>query len=101
MEAWREVWLLHRTEAGWQVDVLPPGETDPDLGYVEFAGWVPASDKLLLARELKIAGRYKRSFEQFGLASLQVEKSADKPENLSSFYRWQEPQWKSKNLIMR
>lgn len=101
MDGWRELWLFHPVNNVWVVDVLPPAAADPGLGYVEFAGWVPATDKMLVAREVKVDGRFKRSFDLVSTASLQVEKSADKPENLTSFYRWQDPQWKSQNLIVR
>ncbi len=101
LDGWRELWLFHQVDNAWVVDVLPPAATDPGLGYVEFAGWVPATDKMLVAREVKMDGRFKRSFDLVSIASLQVEKTADKPENLSSFYRWQDPQWKSQNLIVR
>ncbi|GGY86368.1 hypothetical protein GCM10011613_34350 [Cellvibrio zantedeschiae] len=101
MAGWRELWLFHRTENGWLIDVLPPAASDPELGYVEFAGWVPATDKFLVAREIKVDSRFKRSFDLVNIASLQTEKSADKPENLTAFYRWQDPQWKQQNLIIR
>jgi len=101
LDGWRELWLFHQVANAWVIDVLPPAASDPGLGYVEFAGWVPASDKMLVAREVKIDGRFKRSFDLVSVTSLQVEKTADKPENLTSFYRWQDPQWKSQNLIIR
>jgi hypothetical protein len=101
MEAWRELWVFHQFGGQWVIDVLPPALTEPNLGYVEFAGWVPATNKILAAREIKIDGRFKRSFDLVSLDSLQVEKTADKPESLSAFYRWQDPLWKSQNVILR
>ncbi len=101
MVAWRELWVFHQSGGQWIVDVLPPALTEPNLGYVEFAGWVPATNKILVAREIKVDGRFKRSFDVIGMDSLQVEKSVDKPEFLSTFYRWQDPSWKSQNVILR
>lgn len=101
MDAWRELWVFHQSEGQWVIDVLPPAPTEPNLGYVEFAGWVPATNKILAAREIKMEGRFKRSFDVISMDSLQIERSADKPESLTPFYRWQDPSWKSQNVILR
>lgn len=101
LEAWRELWVFHRESDGWQVDVVPPGTNSPDVGYIEFAGWIPGGKKMLAARETKVDGRYQQSFEVLDLATLNVDKHADKPEYLSIFYRWQDPQWKQQTLSLR
>ncbi len=101
MEGWRELWLFHRVGDQWQVDIAPPGADSPDVGYIEFAGWIPGGKKLLAARESKVDGRFKQSFEVLDLATLNVDKSADKPEYLSLFYRWQDPLWKEQTLSLR
>jgi hypothetical protein len=101
MDGWREMWVFHQTSAGWLTDVLPPAAADPDLGYVEFAGWVPGSQNLLLAREARVDGRFKRSFELVDINTLATLKSADKPSSLSLFYRWQDPAWKRQTVSLR
>ena len=101
LEAWRELWVFHREAYGGQVDVVPPGTNTPDVGYIEFAGWIPGGKKMLAARESKVDGRYQQSFEVLDLATLNVDKHADKPEYLSIFYRWQDPQWKQQTLSLR
>lgn len=101
LDSWRELWLFHRSEQNWVVDIVPPANVDPDLGYIEFAGWVPATNKILVAREAKIAGRYKRSFDILNMDSLQIEASADKPSSLSLFYKWQDPIWKHQTIALR
>lgn len=101
MEAWRELWVFHLGPAGWMVDVLPPSASTPELGYAEFAGWVPGTRKLLVAREARVDGRFKRSFEVVSLDTLAVEKWADRVESLSLFYRWQDPAWKRQTLSLR
>ena len=105
LESWRELWVFQHKDDGWVVDVLPPSTTGPDIGYLEFAGWVPgtiqAGTQILAAREAKVDGRYQRSFEIISLESLQVKKQASKPDFLSTFYRWQDPLWKQQTISIR
>lgn len=101
MESWRELWLFQQTPQGWRIDVLPPANSEPQLGYVEFAGWVPASDKMLVAREAKVDGNFQRRFEVINTTTLQTENGADQPSSLSLFYKWQDPLWKRLTVSLR
>lgn len=101
LEGWRELWLFHRVGDQWRVDIAPPGADGPDVGYIEFAGWIPGGKKILAARESRVDGRFQQSFEVLDLATLNVDKHADKPEYLSIFYRWQDPLWKQQTLSLR
>ncbi len=101
LDAWRELWVFRKGPAGWQVDVLPPGSDAPDLGYAEFAGWVPGDTRVLAVRETRSAGRSRPSFEVLRLATLEVEKRADRPEHLGTFHRWQDPLWKGQTVSLR
>ncbi|PHV12973.1 hypothetical protein [Chitinimonas sp. BJB300] len=101
LDTWREMWLFRQGQAGWDVQALPPALDNPNLGYVEFAGWVPGNTQMLTARETRVEDRYKRSFDLRRMDTLAVEKQADKPNNLSTFYRWQSPAWKGQTVSVR
>ena len=101
LDTWREMWVFQQGPAGWSASVVPPALDNPNLGYVEFAGWVPGNTQMLAAREAKIDGRFKTSFELLRIGTLEVEKQADKPGNLSAFYKWQDPVWKGGTVSVR
>ncbi len=101
LEGWTELWLLRAGATGWTVDALPPAAVEPGLGTLEFAGWVPGGTRLLVAREARVEGRLRRSFELLALDSLQPEKQAGSPQALSAFARWQDAQWRRQTLITR
>lgn len=101
LDTWREMWVFQQGPKGWGVDVMPPALENPSLGYVECAGWVPGTSQMLVAREAKVDGRYKTSFEVLRTANLEVEKQADQPRNLTVFYRWQDPVWKGQTVSLR
>ena len=101
LDTWRELWVFRRGADGWTVDVLPPATSGPDVGYAEFAGWVPGGKQMLVAREARVDGRYQRRFEVLKLDTLTTEKQADSPNALSAFARWQDPVWKRVTLSIR
>lgn len=101
LEGWRELWLFHQSGDGWLLDIVPPAADGPDLGYIEFAGWVPGGKKLLAARESRESGRIVRRFEILDQNTLKVDKQADQPAYLSQFYRWQDPEWKRQTVSLR
>jgi hypothetical protein len=100
-DSWREMWIFHRSGARWTVRVLPPATTMPDVGYAEFAGWVPGGAQMLVAREALGEGKYERNFELVRLDSLSTVRAARNPGALSAFQRWQDPSWKRQTLSVR
>ena len=104
LDGWREQWVFWQQDRQWHVDVLPPAASlaspGQALGYVEFAGWVPGQARMLLARETRVDGRTRRSFDVLRLDTLQVEKTASSPDQLSAF-RWQDAAWKRQTVAVR
>ena len=101
LEAWRELWLFRRRGQAWTVDVLPPAALQPQLGYAEFAGWVPGGRQLLVAREVRSEGRWRRSYEVVSLDSLATQRQAGEAQALGPFQRWQDPDWKRLTVSLR
>ena len=81
--------------------MLPPAASMPDIGYAELAGWVPGGTQMLVAREARGDGKYRRSFEVVRLDTLVVAHQAADPGVLGAFQRWQDPSWKGATLSMR
>jgi hypothetical protein len=101
LDSWRELWIFQHDGQGWRIDVLPPSLDNTELGYIEFAGWVPGKPQVLAARESRVEGRLRRSFEVIDLATLAVEKQVDNPASLSVFYRAQDAGWKRRTVAIR
>jgi hypothetical protein len=101
LDTWRELWVFRKTAGQWAVDVLPPASSSPDLGYIEFAGWGQGAPHMLLARETKIAGRQKRSFEVMRIDTFVTEKQASDTSLLVAFTKWQDPNWKRSSVSLR
>lgn len=102
LATWRELWVFRRVAGIWIVDVLPPTAADPGVGYVEFAGFVPNTNRMLVAREARGEnGRFRRSFEVVPLDTLAAEKQASTPALLAAFTKWQDPAWKRVTVSLR
>jgi hypothetical protein len=101
LDTWRELWVFRKTAGAWSIDVLPPASSNPELGYVEFAGWVAGAPQMLMARETRIGGRSKRSFEVARMDTLTAEKQASEPSLLVAFGKWQDAGWKKQTVSLR
>ncbi len=100
LESWRELWIFHELAGQWTLDVLSPGSEDPEEGYIEFAGYVPATRRVLIAREVKEHGRYRRWFEERRIDDLALIRQASSPELLRDFGRWQDVTWRKETLAL-
>jgi hypothetical protein len=100
LESWRELWVFHQSGSVWKVDVLSPGPNDPEEGYVEFAGFAPAGQRLLIVREVKERGQFRRRFEELRLSDLALVRQASHPDFLPDFGRWQDVVWRRDTLAL-
>jgi hypothetical protein len=100
LESWRELWVFHQDAGKWTVDVLSPGADDPEEGYVDYAGFVPGPKRLLIAREVREHGRFRRRFEELRLDDLALVRQASSPELLRDFGRWQDVAWRRDTLAL-
>jgi hypothetical protein len=100
LESWRELWVFHERAGSWTLDVLSPGLDNPDEGYVDFAGYAPGTRRLLIVREVKDRGRFRRSFEELRLDDLALVRQASRPELLRDFGRWQDVVWRRDTLAL-
>jgi hypothetical protein len=100
LESWRELWVFHQKAGVWTIDVLSPGADDPELGYVEFAGYVPGTRRLLAVREVKNRGRVLRRFEVLRMDDLALIRFASTPDLLRDFGRWQDVDWRRDTLAL-
>ena len=95
MEAWRERWVFARqSKDAWSVQVLPPSTVTPELGYAEFAGWVPGGRQMLVVKEARGGKSLKHNFEVVRTDTLATDRQAGDPSVLGPFMRWQDPAWK-------
>lgn len=101
LDGWRELWLFVKDRDGWRVEVMPPAPAQPGLGVAEFAGWVPGGTQMLVAREFRAEGKYRRSFEVVTLANLTTERQSPEPALLGAFQRWSDPAWRGGSPIRR
>ncbi len=111
LPGWTELVLIRRGGSGWSARPLAPAAVDPELGYVEAAGWSPDGTRLLVAREARMTGPLgqpntlapwiSRSFQILRADDLVVEKQAAHLDNFVSFRRWATPDWHRTTVALR
>ena len=100
LAGWRELWVFRAHAGGWTIDVLSPGVESLEAGYVDFAGFAPETNRLLIAREAKEHGGFRRRFEVLRLDDLAPVRQASTPELLLDFRRSQDPRWRRDTLAL-
>ena len=111
LEGWSELHLLHPGTAGWVADTLAPMTIDPELGYVELAGFSPDGAHLLVARESRASGPLGaphtlapwmwKSFQVLSVSDLHVEREAPALGSLPAPKRWDTADWRRGTLALR
>ncbi|HVU51161.1 MAG TPA: hypothetical protein VHL80_10770 [Polyangia bacterium] len=101
LAAWTELWVARKSGDAWTIDPLAPATADPDVGYVESAGFSPDGSRLLVVREARAAGRATRKFQVLDASTLSVQLQASDVTRLSAFKRWQAAWWKAGTLALR
>jgi hypothetical protein len=104
LPGWIEVWVLRAGHDGWTSDVLTAAVTQPELGYVESAGFTPDGERLLIVREARTdADHFERRFQvlRASSADLKVEVQASRPGLIAAFRRWSNAVWRSETLSLR
>jgi len=62
---------------------------------------VPGGKQILIAREAKGDGKYRKSFEVAQLDTLAVEHQARDASLINALQRWQDPSWNRQTLSLR
>ena len=104
LPGWSELWVFRSGGQGWSVDVLTPAIVQPDLGYVESAGFTPDGERLLVVREARDdSGKVMRHFQvlRASTPALKVEVQAGTPRIIAAFRRFASPAWRSETLSLR
>jgi len=111
LPGWSELLVLHRTSAGWIADALTPATLDPDLGYVELAGFSPDGAHMFVVREARASGPLgspntlapwiQRSFQMLAVGDLHVEKQASTLAAFPTFRKWQAPELARETVALR
>jgi hypothetical protein len=107
LPSWTELVVIRVGRA----EVVSPAAIDPELGYVEPAGFSPDGSRLLVAREARMTGPLgepgtlapwvARTFQILRADGLTVEKQAGRLDQFPSFRRWAAPDWRSGTLAIR
>jgi hypothetical protein len=111
LAGWSEVLVLRPKQGGFVAETLTPAAIDPELGYVEPAGFSPDGARLLVVREARATGPLgapntlapwiTKSFQVLKVEDLSVEKQAPALSNFPTFRRWASAEWQRGTLALR
>jgi hypothetical protein len=112
LPGWDELLVLHPAQGAWAADTVIPATVDPELGYVELAGFSPDGASLAVVREARVTRplgsphttprRTDRSFQVLSTVDQSVEqRSATLSGASAHFKRWETADWKRKTLALR
>ncbi len=111
LAGWSELLLLHASPTGWIADTMAPAAVDPELGYVEPAGFSPDGTHLLVVKEWRASGPLGsphtlapwvgRAFQLVTTDGLRVEKESRTLATFPTFRRWQTADWQRGTLALR
>jgi hypothetical protein len=90
---------------------MTPAAIDPELGYVELAGFTPDGTHLLVVRESRASGPLgapntlapwmQKAFQLVNMDGLRVEKQAPTLASFGTFRRWAAPEWHDRTVALR
>jgi hypothetical protein len=111
IDGWSELLYVHQGAAGWVADSLTPALTDPDVGYVELAGFSPDGAQLLVVREARVSGPLgsphtlapwiRTVFQVVRASDLHVEKDGPGLASVGAAKGWQTADWRRGTLALR
>jgi hypothetical protein len=111
LAGWSELLVIRPIDGVLTAETLTPMTIDPDLGYIELAGFSPDGARLLVVREARSTGplgspntappSFQRSFDLVETAALRVEKRAASLASSPSFRRWASAEWHKGTLALR
>ncbi len=111
LPGWSELLVLHATPSGWTADTITPAALDPDIGYVELAGFSPDGSHLLVVREARASGPLgaphtlapwiRHVYDVVGTADLHVEKEVSSLREVPASRRWETAEWRKRTLALR
>jgi hypothetical protein len=111
LQGWSELLVVHSTQGEWMADTLAPAAIDPELGYVELAGFSPDGAHLLVVREWRATGPLgsphtlapwtQRTFQVVSARDLRIEKTSATLANFPTFRQWEAPDWQRGTLAKR
>ena len=100
LESWRELWVFHPNARAGRSMCSRRGSTIPKRVTSSSRASHPAPARLLMAREVKERGRFRRRFEELRLDDLALVRQASTPELLADFGRWQDVAWRRDTLAL-